>query len=107
MYGCDPECWSRGVLIVSMATSLTTQDLDLVSLSFHFSSTSLFLLTCLRAHPDKHTKLSDFSFVPHTFMSHWVLLGVLGLAKGITSTLFTFLYYIPMIYGFQAHPING
>lgn len=39
-YGCDPECWSRGVLIVSMATSLTTQ--DLVSLSFHFSSTSLF-----------------------------------------------------------------
>lgn len=42
MYGCDPECWSKGVLIVSMATSLTTQDIDLVSLSFHFSSTSLF-----------------------------------------------------------------
>jgi len=42
MYGCDSECWSMGVLIVSMATSLTTLNLDLVSLYFHFSSTSLF-----------------------------------------------------------------
>jgi len=38
-------------------------------------------------------KLSDFSFVPHTFMSHWVLLGVLGLAKGITSTLHIFVLH--------------
>lgn len=28
MYGCDPECWSRDVLIVSIATSLTTQELS-------------------------------------------------------------------------------
>ncbi len=39
----------------------------------------------LRAQPDKHSKLSDFSFIPHTFKSHWVLLGGWGLAKGITE----------------------